>query len=178
MFLDEIGDMPPSTQAKLLRVLEEREFYPVGSEKPVEVDVRLIAATNKTLEDSVKKESFREDLYYRIHVLPIELPPLWERRADIAPLVEHFLKKIRPADEKRSEYINCRSDQDIINEDFVLQTIFTSQEPFKPLKEARDAFERGYLIHLFQISECNVSQASKLAGKYRADFYDLLKKLI
>ena len=80
LFLDEIGDMPLSTQSKLLRVLQERQFYPVGSEIPIEVDVRVIAATNKDLEELVKKGTFRDDLFYRIHVIPIYLPPLRDHK--------------------------------------------------------------------------------------------------
>ena len=87
LFLDEIGDMPLSTQSKLLRALQERQFYPVGSDVPVEVDVRVIVATNKDLEEQVKKGLFREDLFYRIHVIPICVPPLRERKEDIVPLV-------------------------------------------------------------------------------------------
>jgi two-component system response regulator GlrR len=93
LFLDEIGDMPMSTQSKLLRVLQERQFYPVGSEVPCEVDVRVIVATNKDLREQVKKGKFRDDLFYRIHVIPICLPPLRERKEDVVPLVEHFLQK-------------------------------------------------------------------------------------
>src|SRR5438093_3684914 len=92
LFLDEIGDMPLSTQSKLLRALQERQFYPVGSDVPVEVDVRVLVATNKLLEEEVKKGLFREDLFYRIHVIPIHLPPLRERKEDIPHLVDHFLK--------------------------------------------------------------------------------------
>ncbi len=95
IFLDEIGDMPLSIQGKLLRVLQERQFYSLGKEKPMDVDVRLIVATNKDLEDQVKKGLFREDLFYRIHVIPIFLPPLRERKEDIPLLIEHFLKKFR-----------------------------------------------------------------------------------
>src|SRR5512135_358910 len=93
LFLDEIGDMPRATQSKLLRVLQERQFYPVGSEVPMAVDVRVIVATNKDLEDQVRKGLFRDDLFYRIHVIPVYLPPLRERKDDIVPLVEHFFKK-------------------------------------------------------------------------------------
>src|SRR4030095_835439 len=93
LFLDEIGDMPLATQSKLLRALQERQFYPVGSESPVDVDVRVIVATNKDLAEQVRKGMFRDDLYYRIHVIPILLPPLRERKEDIVPLVDHFLKK-------------------------------------------------------------------------------------
>ncbi|MGH7927891.1 MAG: sigma-54-dependent transcriptional regulator, partial [Candidatus Binatia bacterium] len=83
LFLDEIGDMPLTIQAKLLRALEERQFYPIGGEKPVHVDVRVIVATKKDLRDEVKKGFFREDLFYRIHVIPVRLPPLRERKEDI-----------------------------------------------------------------------------------------------
>ena len=93
IFLDEIGNMPLSTQAKFLRVLQERQFYPIGSKKPLEVDVRVIVATNKDLEEEVKKGTFREDLLYRVHVIPLYLPPLRERKEDISLLTEYFLKK-------------------------------------------------------------------------------------
>ncbi len=204
IFLDEIGDMPLSTQAKLLRVLQERQFHPIGSEKPVEVNVRVIVATNKDLEDYVKQGLFREDLFYRIHVIPIYLPPLRERKEDIPPLVEHFVKKFSQQMKKEVkgltpmamqkvmlhdwpgnvrelentiEYAVAMTQQDVITEDLILQAKgVISQEPLKPLKEARDAFEKSYLIYLLELSNGNVSKAAKLAGKYRADFYDLLKK--
>ena len=204
IFLDEIGDMALTTQGKLLRVLQERQFYPIGKEKPIDVDVRLIAATNKNLEDQVKKGLFREDLFYRIHVIPIFLPPLRERKEDIPLLIEHFLKKFRlqmkkevkgltpqamqklmlydwPGNvrelENTIEYAVAMTQEDVINEDFILQKKeVTSLEPLRTLKEARDAFEKSYLIMLLQACKGNVSQAARLAGKYRPDFYDLLKK--
>lgn len=204
IFLDEIGDMPFSTQGKLLRVLQERQFYPIGKEKPIDVDVRLIVATNKNLEDQVKKGLFREDLFYRIHVIPVLLPPLRERKEDIPLLIEHFLKKFRlqmkkevkrltpqamqklmlfdwPGNvrelENTIEYAVAMTQEDVIHEDFILQRKgVTSLEPLRTLKEARDAFEKTYLIMLLQACKGNVSQAARLAGKYRPDFYDLLKK--
>jgi len=204
IFLDEIGDMALSIQAKVLRVLQERQFYPVGSEKLVGTDVRVIVATNKNLEEQVKQGLFREDLFYRIHVIPIHLPPLRERKEDIPSLVQHFVNKLNQRMKKEIkglapqamqrlmlydwpgnvrelentiEYGAAMTNQDLITEEFILQTkAETVQQTLKPLKDARDAFEKNYLTNLLQLCEGNISKASELAGKYRADFYDLLKK--
>jgi DNA-binding NtrC family response regulator len=100
LFLDEIGDLSPVTQAKLLRVLQEREFTRIGGSQPVKVDVRIVAATNKSLDELVRKGQFREDLYYRINVITLYLPPLRERGEDISLLAKHFLAK-RVEEEKR-----------------------------------------------------------------------------
>lgn len=93
LHLDEIGDMPPELQTKLLRILEERKFYRLGSEKPTPVDVRIITSTNKNLEKEVAEGRFREDLYYRLNAITIEIPPLRKRIEDVVPLIEHFLSK-------------------------------------------------------------------------------------
>ena len=93
IFLDEIGDLRPEIQVRLLRVIQEREFTPLGETSPVKVDVRIVAATNVDLKEAVKNGTFREDLYYRLSVVPIELPPLRTRREDILPLVKHFIGK-------------------------------------------------------------------------------------
>jgi two-component system nitrogen regulation response regulator NtrX len=94
IFLDEIGDMSPKTQAKVLRVLQEQEVERLGSARTIKVDVRVIAATNKNLEEAIQRGEFREDLYFRLNVIPIVVPPLRERRADIAALVQHFARRI------------------------------------------------------------------------------------
>ena len=93
LFLDEIGDVPPEMQVRLLRVIQEREFTPIGDTAPRKVDVRLIAATNADLKELVRQGTFREDLYYRLSVVPIELPPLRDRREDILTLAQHFIRK-------------------------------------------------------------------------------------
>jgi transcriptional regulator with GAF, ATPase, and Fis domain len=93
IFLDEIGDIPPETQVRLLRVIQEREFTALGDTTPRRVDVRIIAATNIDLKEAVKHGTFREDLYYRLSVVPIELPPLRDRREDVLPLAQHFIGK-------------------------------------------------------------------------------------
>jgi DNA-binding NtrC family response regulator len=93
IFLDEIGEIPPETQSRLLRVIQEREFLPLGDTVPRKVDVRIIAATNIDLKEAVRQGAFREDLYYRLAVVPLELPPLRDRREDILPLAQHFIRK-------------------------------------------------------------------------------------
>ena len=220
IFLDEIGDMPLATQSKFLRVLQERQFYPVGGEAPMAVDVRLIVATNKDLEEQARKGLFRDDLFYRIHVIPVHLPPLRERKEDIVPLVDHFLKKCRqqmkkdvkgltpealrklmlydwPGNvrelENTIEYAVAMTRNDMVGEDYILPGKVTPPQTglglnsagesssaevggLRSLKDARDGFERDYLTQVLALAEGNVSHAAKIAGKYRADFYDLLKK--
>ncbi|MCO5333782.1 MAG: sigma-54 dependent transcriptional regulator [Pyrinomonadaceae bacterium] len=93
IFLDEIGDLRPELQVRLLRVIQEREFTPLGETSPTKVDVRIIAATNVDLKEAVRNGQFREDLYFRLSVVPIELPSLRDRREDILPLMQHFIRK-------------------------------------------------------------------------------------
>jgi two-component system response regulator GlrR len=203
IFLDEIGNMPLSIQAKMLRVLQERQFYPVGSKTPVQVNVRVIAATNKDLEVEVKNGEFREDLFYRIHVIPIDLPPLREKKEDIPPLVDYFVKKFNKKMKKKVkgltpqavqklmihdwpgnvrelentiEFAMAMTRHDVIGEELILQTKGLFPEPIKFLKEAKDSFEKNYLVNVLSLAKGNVSKASEIAGKYRADFYALLKK--
>lgn len=165
IFLDEIAEIPLSVQAKLLRALQERQFYPLGGEKPIEVDVRIIVAAKNDLKEEVRKGLFREDLFYRIHVIPIHLPPLRERKEDIPYLTEHFLKKFNKQMKKEVraltpqamqrlmlydwpgnirelentvEYAVAMTQQDVITE-LILPTKITLQEQFKPIKEASEA---------------------------------------
>ncbi len=107
IFLDEIGLMSPATQSKLLRVLQEREFERVGGNEMVKVDVRVISATNKDIEEAMKNNEFREDLYYRISVFPIKLPPLRERKEDIPALIAHFIKKYNLQENKKIEGVSA-----------------------------------------------------------------------
>jgi two-component system response regulator GlrR len=203
IFLDEIANTSLSTQNKLLRVLQEQQFYPIGSKNPVNVDVRVIVATNKELRKEVQAGRFRDDLFYRVHVIPIYLFPLREKKEDIPALVEHFVGKFRKQMNKKVkglslkamqklmvydwpgnirelentiEYAMAMTQEDTIHEDLILPTQNVSPEPLMPFAEARAAFERRYLTYILGYAEGNVSKAAKIAGKYRADFYNLLKK--
>jgi len=203
-FLDEISEMPFSMQAKLLRVLEDKKIYPLGgSGRPVNVDARILAASNKNLEDEVKRRNFREDLFYRIHVIAIEIPPLRERKDDITLLASYFLTKyaarmnknikgLSPAAtqkllayewpgnvrelENSIESAVVMSLQDIITEDLILPARKINNEGLISFKEARENFEKDYLIQLMELTGGNVTKAAKIADKYRADLYDLLKR--
>lgn len=204
IFLDEIGDMSLILQAKFLRVLQERQFYSVGGKKPIEVDVRVIVATNKDLQNEVREGRFRDDLYYRIHVIPVNLPPLRERKEDILPLTDIFVKEFSAQMGKgvkgltpeaiqklmqyewpgnirelknTIEYAIAMTQHDIISEKYILQgKELPLSGVLKPLSEARAEFDKNYLMHLLGISGGNVTRAAKMAGKYRADFYNLIKK--
>src|SRR6202000_3449059 len=103
LFLDEVGDMSLKTQSKVLRTLDEGRFSPVGEEEPVTVDARVIAATNKDLEEEISKGNFREDLFYRLNVIPFYVPPLRERKEDIPELARHFLKDLSQTYNRRSK---------------------------------------------------------------------------
>jgi PAS domain S-box-containing protein len=118
IFLDEIGDLPLSLQAKLLRVLEDREFYPLGSRKTTRVDVRIIAATNQDLGKLVEEKRFREDLFYRLNVIRLELPPLKERKGDIPLLIDHILKRLSAVKETRVSKISEDAMEPLLNYDY------------------------------------------------------------
>ena len=203
LFLDEISEMPLTMQVKLLRVLEETVFYPLGGEKTIQVDVRIVVASNKDLKKEVENGTFREDLFYRVHVINIKLPPLRERKEDIPLLAGHFLQKYTkkmnktikdfspsalqkmmlhhwPGNvrelENTVEYAVVMAVQEVITEDLILSSEEEVNEGLKCLKSAKEDFEKDYLVQLIGLTKGNVSQAAKLAGKYRADLYELLKK--
>ncbi len=206
LFLDEVGEMSPTMQAKLLRVVETGEVRPLGSDQVKKVDVRLIVATKRDLQKMVKEGLFREDLYYRIHVVPIYLPPLRERKEDIPLLMRHFFKKfsekmgkkietIQPEVvdlfvsyhwpgnvrelENLVEYLTALAPGQVITKAMLANTPLVQEKPpveFRPLREAKDQFVRRYLEDLFKLTRGNVSQAARLAGYYRADFYKLFQK--
>jgi two-component system response regulator GlrR len=232
LFLDEIGEAPPSVQVKLLRVLQERRFTKVGSTIEQDTDVRVVAATNRDLATAVSEGRFREDLFYRLRVVPLTMPPLRERTEDIPLLAEVFLERAAARYGLRVPRIH-RSAMDLLlshpwpgnvrelanameaalllartdgigaedlraltegprltpvsasagrtqaSVDAVLAPFAALYDPsaaLPPLREARDAFERTYLIESLRRSGGNVTLAAKLAGRNRTDFHELLRR--
>jgi len=203
LLLDEIGDMPMRLQVKLLRVLQENQVRPVGSTQAVQVDVRVISATHRDLQDMMRAGTFREDLYYRLNVVNIELPGLDERREDIPLLVSHFLQQIaKEADQERKVYApeavellvtaewpgNIRqlynivrqnvalSRSPVISGELVQSSLGEHAGKLMSFSDARDEFTRNYLSQILQITTGNVSQAARLAKRNRTDFYKLLAR--
>jgi two-component system response regulator GlrR len=203
LMLDEIGDMPMRLQVKLLRVLQENQVRPVGSTEALQVDVRVISATHRDLQELMREGRFREYLYYRLNVVNIKLPTLDERREDIPLLVANFLQLIaREADQERKVYApeavemlvtaewpgNIRqlynvvrqnvalSRSPVISGELVLQSLGEHGGKLASFSDARDEFTRNYLSQILQITMGNVSQAARLAKRNRTDFYKLLAR--
>ncbi|MBT8086020.1 MAG: sigma 54-interacting transcriptional regulator [Woeseia sp.] len=203
LLLDEIGDMPMRLQVKLLRVLQENQVRPVGSTEALPVNVRILSATHRDLLDMMREGRFREDLYYRLNVVNMRLPPLNDRREDIPLLVSHFLKEI--AEETASErkvYApeavellvsaewpgNIRqlynvvkqnvalSRSPVISGELVQSSLGEHAGKLASFSDARDEFTRNYLSQILQITGGNVSQAARLAKRNRTDFYKLLSR--
>jgi two-component system response regulator GlrR len=203
LFLDEIGEIPTALQAKLLRVLETGEVTRLGSNEPRSVDVRVVAATNCDLTQAVQDKRFREDLYYRLRVCPIEVPPLRARPDDIPLLVSHYLEVIA-AREKRARPTLLPSALDkLLSYDWpgnvreliaILQRAVllsqggvideqsiglpaTGRPLITPYRDAKREFERLYYDELLRTASGQISRAAKLAGKTRKEIYDALKRL-
>ncbi len=203
LLLDEIGDMPMRLQVKLLRVLQEHQVRPVGSTQAIDVDVRVISATHRDLQELMRQGQFREDLYYRLNVVNIKIPTLDDRREDIPLLVAHFLQQIaKEAGQERKVYApeavemlvtaewpgNIRqlynivrqnvalSRSPVISGELVQQSLGEHAGKLASFTDARDEFTRNYLSQILQITMGNVSQAARLAKRNRTDFYKLLSR--
>ncbi len=214
LFLDEIGDMSLKTQAKVLRILQERKFERVGGTRTIEVDVRVIAATNKNLEEEIQKGHFREDLFYRLNVLPFHVPPLRERREDIASLVRHFLAHFSRQESREEKNMapdamkvlqnyswpgNVRELKNLI-ERLVIMTpgneirlkdlpanltskqnsSFSSGLTGSPLdagnfREAKEEFEREYILRKLQENEWNISRTAEEIDLERSNLHRKIK---
>ncbi len=203
LFLDEVGDMPLDLQVKLLRVLQDFEVRPVGSTRSLPVNVRIISATHNNLEELVKAGEFREDLYYRLNVVPLTMPRLADRPSDIPLLLDHFLalqadktgaKRKRFAPDALAylsaaswpgnirQLVNAVELCTTLNKGDIIPLAMAQralrEEPvvIKTLKDAKAEFERNYLVSVLRIAEGNVANAARIAGRNRTEFYKLLNQ--
>jgi len=205
LFLDEVGDIPPALQPKLLRVLQEQEFERLGSTHTRKVDVRLIAATNRDLTEMMKDGDFRTDLYYRLNVFPIRLPPLRERREDIPLLVEYFMEKYARRMRKRIESIptatmqklvdwpwpgNVRELQNMIERGVILSKGFVLEIPLPELEQSKmpsfsdnngtgtmKDFEREHILDALRDTGWVVAGAAARLGMNRSTLNARMRKL-
>ena len=211
LFLDEVGDMSLKTQSKVLRTLEEQRFIPVGSEETITVDVRVIASTNKDLEEEISKGNFREDLFYRLNVIPFFVPPLRERKEDIPLFARYFLKELAATYGRRPREItddaiellmryswpgNVRELRNVIERIVIMNPTTTrfdrkhlpplvyrdgtrraSRSEFSTLHQARDAYERDYILKKLDENHGNVSRTSEVLGLERSHLYRKMKTL-
>ncbi len=203
LFLDEIGDMPLGFQVKLLRAIQERTIRPVGSTQSIPVDVRIISATHQDLDLARQENRFREDLFYRLNVVTLELPALMERREDIPMLCSHFLHQFPDAEKKGITGFSPEAMEAMLSATWpgnvrqlynvVEQAVALSTTPLIPVSlvqralreesseipafaEARNQFEREYLTQVLQITNGNVTRAARIAKRNRTEFYKLLHK--
>ncbi len=203
IFLDEVGELPLTTQVRLLRVLENGEFLKVGSSQVQKTNVRIVAATNVNMFEAIKKEKFREDLYYRLNVVQLHIPPLRDRKDDIALLFEYFTRDaakrfdrtvspLTPAELARFNAYdwpgNVRQLVNVVEQCVALtqtpvvplhlveQALSATRQSWPTLTEARDAFEQKYLFKLLKMTDGNVTRAAELAGRNRTDMHKLMKK--
>src|SRR5712672_4615450 len=203
LFLDEVGDMPLSLQVKLLRSLEERKIRPVGTYESHDIDVRVVSATHRKLEEWIASGEFREDLYYRLNVVKLYIPAPAERREDIPLLANHSLTKLAeryrrgrlqfapeameilvsapwPGNVRQLlnvvEQAVALATTEVIPESLVRQALDVADTALTPLDEARRAFERDYLVRILKITGGNVTKAARLAGRNRTEFYRLLER--
>lgn len=204
VFLDEIGDMPLSAQAKLLRVLERGDVRPVGSTETVHVNVRILSATHQPLAEKVDRGEFREDLFYRLNVVSLSLPPLAERREDIPLLVQHFTEMLSRRHDCPARHVspdamevlvaapwpgNVRQLLNVVEQCVVLspgQLIGKSEvesalrsgpeQGLLSFSEARQRFEHEYLVRLLNLAKGNIALAARLADRNRSEFYKLLRR--
>jgi two-component system response regulator GlrR len=204
LFFDEIGELYPSSQVKLLRVLQEREIRRLGENRSRQVDVRIICATNKDLEQEMGRQRFREDLFHRISVMPIQLPPLRERLEDLPLLVDHIVREsnrelgksirgftsralkllsaqswpgnVRELDNRVKQAMVMAHGNLIDAEELKLFFGATRDEELPTFRKAKAGFERDYVARALRITRGNVAAAARLAAKDRKDFYELMKK--
>ncbi len=176
IFLDEIGDLSPATQIKLLRVLQEREFERLGSNQTVAVDVRVLAATNRSLEGLMRDGKFREDLYYRLNIFPIFIPPLRERKPDILPLADHFIGKYNQADHKQVQRI-CQTALDLlVNHHWPGNVRELENCMERAVLLATDGVIHGY--HLPPSLQQATASGSALSGKLETMLHTLEQEMI